>query len=121
MEALHIEQERLINYDPASHPTAKWLANAFPKASIIHSEIAEVITLSELMHLIDHPSDTKAAGKSGLRIGVLKNCDESVITALLRILNLCILNGKVPRNWKKILMVPIPKEASPYLSMKRAP
>ena len=55
MEALHIEQERLINYDPATHPTAKWLANAFPKAVMIHTEIAEVITIEELMHAPHRP------------------------------------------------------------------
>ena len=114
LEALYIEQEQLLLYDPATHPTAKWLAFSFPAPSpdSIHFEIADCITLSQLMYIIDFKTDTTSPGPSAMRIGVLQNCDEAVITALLRILNLCILNGKVPRNWKRILMVPIPKTDS---------
>ena len=43
----------------------------------------------------EHTSGTTAASRSGLKIRVLKHCDDAVITARLRILNVCIQNGKV--------------------------
>ena len=115
LEALYIEQADIKSYNPTTYPTATWLVDAFPAPdqTTVHNEIGRAISLIELQAVIDNQPDTKSAGRSGLRIGLLQYLDESVLKALLRILSLCLLMGKVPQNWKKILMVPIPKVEHP--------
>ena len=73
-------------------------------------ELNREITNSEFMKVINKAKNNKAPGHDDIPIDVLKN--ESAIQFLLRLFNTCLQTGKVPSQWSKYVLNPIPKSST---------
>ena len=108
---LNIEKDEIFTYSTTdAPPDLQWLAHAFPDPSQVFHEISELISLEEFNTYIQGKGDNASPGLSKLRIGILKNLDTEGCKAVLTLINSCIKTCTVPEQWKKILLIPLPKK-----------
>lgn len=77
----------------------------------------EPITIHELTHAINLKTKDTAQGLDELSYSMFKWLSPSGISLFLRTLNQCIQKGKVPHQWKDILIIPILKPSRNPLSL----
>jgi hypothetical protein len=108
---LNIEKDEIFTYSTTdAPPDLQWLAHAFPDPSQVFHEISELISLEEFNTYIQGKGDNASPGLSKLRIGILKHLDTEGCKAVLTLINSCIKTCTVPEQWKKILLIPLPKK-----------
>ena len=68
------------------------------------------IHASEIRDILSWSPSGKAGGRSGIRIELLKHCRESISQPLAIYFNKLINFGYIPSQWKKAMIIPIPKK-----------
>ena len=64
------------------------------------------ISIDEVLHVLKLAKTGKSPGVDELPVALLKN--QTALSALVRIFNVCYTNGKVPSLWSKGVITPIP-------------
>ena len=68
------------------------------------------ISIDEVIHLLKLAKTGKSPGVDELAVELPKN--KTVLSALVRIFNVCYTTGKVPSLWSKVVITPIPKSST---------
>ena len=55
---------------------------------------------------------TKASGQDGVTAKMLRSTKSSIAPSLMKLFNLSLKSGVIPSQWKKSLIVPIPKHSN---------
>ena len=73
------------------------------------SSIMDPISKEELSHVLKHLSNHKAAGPSGIPNEFWKHAGKHIKETLRTLLNNCLLQNDIPKEWKKASIILIPK------------
>ena len=68
-------------------------------------------TVEQVEHLLGSLDTTKATGPDGVSATVLKHTAPYIAPSVTKLFNLSIRSGQVPTNWKRSLVVPVPKSS----------
>lgn len=77
--------------------------------SIFHFKCVDENEISKIIGSIK----TNSTGVDGLNILVIKLCIPFLLPYLTHIINFCITNSVFPRKWKRAIVLPLPKIATP--------
>ena len=87
------------------HPPIQ--CQSIPELSTCSEEI--LCSESEICDLLEALDTSKASGKDGISGRMLKSTACSIAPSLTKLFNLSLTTGTLPSQWKKSLIVPIPK------------
>lgn len=94
-----LSKEWKKEYRPKDYINSSWFDNLLKQPS--NQELDEV--LKEL-------PNNKAPGPSGISYEMIKNLKGKGRTTLRKIFSICMIKGKIPNDWKKSNIYPIPKK-----------
>ena len=67
-------------------------------------------TEEEVLLLLGSLDVSKSNGRDGISARMLKSTSHSIAPAITKLFNMSIASGKLPKDWKSSLVVPIPKK-----------
>ena len=77
-----------------------------------HTEMSLLCTEDEVHDLLLTLDVTKSNGPDGISSSILKHTAGAIAPSLTKLFNLSIRLGQLPSQWKRSLIVPIPKSSS---------
>lgn len=80
-----------------------------PRLPPLHSDDSLFCSEDKIFDMLSHLDISKAAGPDGISARMLKETAISITSMITTIFNMSISTGVLPAQWKKSLVVPIPK------------
>ena len=109
------EKANLLNKQFASVFSKDDLQSALPPAEQAHTAfpmLHPLITVEEVTKQLKELDANKSTGHDGLSPRLLKELSPAISMPLVKLLNLLLTQGKLPRDWRKAIVIPIHKKGS---------
>ena len=100
----------LLNSDTNDTPDEQAHYQQTPTTMMDDVEINGDFTYAELQNVLKRAKNNKAPGFDEIPVDVLKN--STACSYLLRLFNICFSVGKIPKEWSKCVLNPIPKASN---------